>query len=103
MGSTKRTLLIAGSIEAAILGSGVAYTTGVPLVAACAFFMLFRPGAALAADAVANHYNPKAGSVGPPSMKVIAGGLLVLPIIAAVHHRLFFDEAAFDHSFRRLP
>ena len=84
MSSTKNTALIVGSIEAAILGSFVAYTTSAPLVVAFVFFILFRPGAALAADAVANHYNPADASVGPPSMKVIAAGLLVLPTIAAV-------------------
>jgi hypothetical protein len=50
--------------------------------------MLLRPGAALAASAVANHYNPAAVSFqrvfGRLSIVAIAAGYLVLPAIAGV-------------------
>jgi hypothetical protein len=50
--------------------------------------MLLRPGAALAASAVANHYNPAAVSFqrvfGRLSIVAIAAGYLALPAIAGV-------------------
>ena len=56
--TTQTAGLVALSIEATVLATWVAYTSDVSFAVALVFFMLFRPGASLAADAVANHYNP---------------------------------------------
>jgi hypothetical protein len=81
---TRTTELIIGSIEATALAVWVAYTSDIPFALAFPFFVVCRPVAALAGDAVAKRYNPMQTAAERPRVATIAARIIVLPSMAAL-------------------
>jgi hypothetical protein len=101
MSASRKVALGVGSIEAIVLATWVTRTTDAPFLAAFAFFLLCRPGAAIVADAVANHYNPPVGPEELPPVLAIAASLLILPAGAALLAGawMWWKEASFLPAF----
>jgi len=99
---TRRKILVFHSLEAVGLATLVALTSELPFFFALAFFLVFRAGAALIADAVAEHLNPSDITSGPP-IRALLPDILLLPVLAAVftgawmwwNHRPFFPAYSY--------
>jgi hypothetical protein len=70
--------IAAPSVEASFLAVWVATTSNVPFLAAFVLFLVCRPGAALVADAVANHDNPDSRPTTPQRNSPVSVMLAVL-------------------------